>query len=52
TPLNSLLSHVNFWIETIQAVTKLTRYVSSSTPSQEINFWLSLTSFVSYSTVD
>lgn len=30
------------WIKSIQAVTKLTRDVSSGTASQEINFWLSL----------
>jgi len=30
------------WIKAIQAVTKLTRDVSSGTASQEINFWLSL----------
>jgi len=30
------------WIKSIQAVTKLTREVSSGTASQEINFWLSL----------
>jgi len=33
---------VNSWIKSIQAVTKLTRDVSSGTASQEINFWLSL----------
>ncbi|EDR09748.1 dynein heavy chain protein 2 [Laccaria bicolor S238N-H82] len=42
TFLNSLHSHVNAWIKAIQAVTKLTRDVSSGTASQEINFWLSL----------
>ncbi|EDR03828.1 uncharacterized protein LACBIDRAFT_331036 [Laccaria bicolor S238N-H82] len=40
TFLNSLHSHVNTWIKAIQAVTKLTRDVSSGTASQEINFWL------------
>lgn len=30
------------WIKSIQAVTKLSRDVSSGTASQEINFWLSL----------
>ncbi|KIM50786.1 hypothetical protein SCLCIDRAFT_1225109 [Scleroderma citrinum Foug A] len=40
--LNTLHSHVNQWIKSIQAVTKLTRDVSSGTASQEINFWLSL----------
>lgn len=30
------------WIKAIQAVTKLSRDVSSGTASQEINFWLSL----------
>ncbi|KAI9572528.1 dynein heavy chain, N-terminal region 1-domain-containing protein [Boletus coccyginus] len=40
--LNSLHGHVNSWIKSIQAVTKLTRDVSSGTASQEINFWLSL----------
>ncbi|KAL0950546.1 hypothetical protein HGRIS_007353 [Hohenbuehelia grisea] len=42
TFLNSLHGHVNTWIKSIQAVTKLTRDVSSGTASQEINFWLSL----------
>ncbi|KAJ8587100.1 hypothetical protein M405DRAFT_742471 [Rhizopogon salebrosus TDB-379] len=40
--LNTLHGHVNMWIKAIQAVTKLTRDVSSGTASQEINFWLSL----------
>ncbi|KAI1790505.1 dynein heavy chain [Ganoderma leucocontextum] len=40
--LNSLQSHVNQWIKSIQTVTKLTRDVGSGTASQEINFWLSL----------
>ncbi|KAF8883831.1 dynein heavy chain, N-terminal region 1-domain-containing protein [Infundibulicybe gibba] len=40
--LNSLHGHVNSWIKSIQAVTKLNRDVSSGTASQEINFWLSL----------
>ena len=40
--LNSLHSHLNSWIKAIQAVTKLTRDVSSGTVLQEINFWLSL----------
>lgn len=42
TFLNALHSHVNQWIKSIQAVTKLSRDVSSGTASQEINFWLSL----------
>jgi hypothetical protein len=42
TFLNTLHSHVNQWIKSIQAVTKLTRDVASGTASQEINFWLSL----------
>ncbi|KAG9008851.1 hypothetical protein FRB94_012820 [Tulasnella sp. JGI-2019a] len=42
TFLNTLQSHVNMWIKSIQAVTKLSRDVSSGTASQEINFWLSL----------
>ncbi|KIK03622.1 hypothetical protein K443DRAFT_94824 [Laccaria amethystina LaAM-08-1] len=42
TFLNSLHSHVNTWIKAIQAVTKLTRDVSSGTASLEINFWMSL----------
>jgi Dynein heavy chain, N-terminal region 1 len=42
TFLNALHGHVNSWIKSIQAVTKLTRDVSSGTASQEINFWLSL----------
>ncbi|KAF8653334.1 hypothetical protein AX16_004034 [Volvariella volvacea WC 439] len=40
--LNTLHGHVNAWIKSIQAVTRLTRDVSSGTASQEINFWLSL----------
>jgi hypothetical protein len=40
--LNTLHAHVNSWIKSIQAVTKLSRDVSSGTASQEINFWLSL----------
>jgi len=40
--LNTLHAHVNSWIKSIQAVTKLTRDVASGTASQEINFWLSL----------
>jgi len=40
--LNPLHSHVNQWIKSIQAVTKLTWDISSGTASQEINFWLSL----------
>ena len=40
--LNTLQSHVNQWIKSIQTVTKLTRDVGSGTASQEINFWLSL----------
>jgi pilus assembly protein TadC len=42
TFLNALHGHVNAWIKAIQAVTRLTREVSSGTASQEINFWLSL----------
>ncbi|KAJ7243639.1 dynein heavy chain, N-terminal region 1-domain-containing protein [Mycena rebaudengoi] len=42
TFLNSLHANVNSWIKAIQAVTKLTRDVTSGTASQEINFWLSL----------
>ncbi|KAG8897185.1 hypothetical protein FRB99_008380, partial [Tulasnella sp. 403] len=42
TFLNTLQGHVNTWIKSIQAVTKLSRDVSSGTASQEINFWLSL----------
>ncbi|KAF9519887.1 hypothetical protein BS47DRAFT_1370608 [Hydnum rufescens UP504] len=42
TFLNTLQGHVNIWIKSIQAVTKLSRDVSSGTASQEINFWLSL----------
>ncbi|CAK5269877.1 unnamed protein product [Mycena citricolor] len=42
TFLNSLHANVNSWIKSIQAVTKLTRDVTSGTASQEINFWLSL----------
>ncbi|KAI0292242.1 cytoplasmic dynein heavy chain 1 [Multifurca ochricompacta] len=40
--LNTLHAHVNAWIKSIQAVTKLNRDVASGTASQEINFWLSL----------
>jgi hypothetical protein len=42
TFLKHLHSHVNQWIKSIQAVTKLSRDVSSGTASQEVNFWLSL----------
>ncbi|KII86258.1 hypothetical protein PLICRDRAFT_143847 [Plicaturopsis crispa FD-325 SS-3] len=42
TFLNTLHGHVNAWIKSIQAVTKLSRDVASGTASQEINFWLSL----------
>ncbi|KAH9983281.1 cytoplasmic dynein heavy chain 1 [Russula compacta] len=42
TFLNILHAHVNAWIKSIQAVTKLNRDVASGTASQEINFWLSL----------
>jgi hypothetical protein len=42
TFLNTLHAHVNSWIKSIQAVTKLNRDVASGTASQEINFWLSL----------
>jgi hypothetical protein len=42
TFLNTLHAHVNVWIKSIQAVTKLSRDVASGTASQEINFWLSL----------
>ena len=40
TFLNTLHAHVNSWIKSIQAVTKLNRDVASGTASQEINFWL------------
>ncbi|KAI0358856.1 dynein heavy chain protein 2 [Trametes cingulata] len=40
--LNTLQNHVNQWIKSIQAITKLNRDVSSGTASQEINFWLSM----------
>lgn len=40
--LNTLQSHVNTWIKSIQSVTKLSRDVTAGTASQEINFWLSL----------
>jgi hypothetical protein len=40
--LNTLHGHVNAWIKSIQAVTKLNRDVASGTAWQEINFWLSL----------
>ena len=42
TFLNTLQSHVNIWIKSIQSVTKLSRDVTSGTASQEINFWVSL----------
>jgi hypothetical protein len=42
--LNTLHGHVNSWIKSIQAVTRLNRDVSSGTASQEINFWLSMES--------
>lgn len=40
--LNKLQSDVNSWVKEVQAVTKLSRDVSSGTASQEINFWLSM----------
>lgn len=40
--LNKLQADVNTWIKEVQAVTKLSRDVSSGTASQEINFWLSM----------
>jgi len=40
--LNKLQAEVNSWIKDIQAVTKLSRDVSSGTASQEINFWLGM----------
>ncbi|ORX39193.1 dynein heavy chain, N-terminal region 1-domain-containing protein [Kockovaella imperatae] len=42
TLLNKLQSDVNSWIKEVQAVTRLSRDVSSGTASQEINFWLSM----------
>lgn len=42
TFLNKLQSDVNSWVREVQAVTKLSRDVSSGTASQEINFWLSM----------
>jgi len=42
TFLNTLQAHVNTWIKSIQAVTKLNRDVSSGSASQEINFWLGM----------
>ena len=42
TFLNTLQAHVNTWTKSIQAVTKLTRDVSSGSASQEINFWLGM----------
>jgi hypothetical protein len=42
TFLNTLQRKVNSWTRSTQAITKLTRDVSSSTASQEMNFWLSL----------
>ncbi|KAI9731342.1 MAG: hypothetical protein M1834_005245 [Cirrosporium novae-zelandiae] len=40
--LNSIQNTVNSWIKSIQAITKLTRDVSSGTANQEKNFWLSM----------
>jgi dynein heavy chain 1 len=34
--------HVNSWIKSVQAVTKLNRDVTSGTASQENNFWVSM----------
>lgn len=42
TVLNSFHSHVNTWIQAIQAVITLRRGVSSGTASQDISLWLSL----------
>ncbi|EJD04235.1 uncharacterized protein FOMMEDRAFT_146241 [Fomitiporia mediterranea MF3/22] len=40
--LYTLESHSKMWMKSIQAVTQLSRDVSSRTASQEINFWLGL----------
>ena len=40
--LNKLQADVNSWVKEVQAVTKLSRDVSSGTASQEVNFWLSM----------
>ena len=40
--LNKLQAEVNSWIKEIQAVTKLSRDVTSGTASQEVNFWLGM----------
>ena len=40
TVLNSLQTHVNGWIKSIQTITKLSREPECETAAQEINFWL------------
>lgn len=40
--LNDLQNHVNNWIKSIQAITKLERDADTGTAEQEINFWLSM----------
>ena len=40
--LNDLQNHVNNWIKSIQAITKLERDPENGTAEEEINFWLSM----------
>ncbi|KAG5519734.1 hypothetical protein PMAC_000007 [Pneumocystis sp. 'macacae'] len=40
--LNSLQSNVNFWIKSIQTITRISHDPASGTASQEINFWLNM----------
>ncbi|KTW31656.1 dynein heavy chain [Pneumocystis jirovecii RU7] len=40
--LNSLQSNVNFWIKSIQTITKISHDPTSGTALQEINFWLNM----------
>ena len=42
--LNSVQSHVNSWVKSIQGMTKLVKDSECGTASQEINFWISLES--------
>ena len=44
TVLNSIQNHVNGWIKSIQALTKLSKEAECGSAAQEINFWLSLES--------
>lgn len=42
TFLNSLQTHVNQWIKSIQTITRMSRDAQSGTATQEINFWINM----------